>query len=121
MLTYNSVPPQVDQLGNEDIAGVEAYGTLKVIPGGQSETSMMRFALPLNIFQMQPQDGLVAYRLRVQKQPGTINIPLQLRVYLAPGAAIYWVPDGATIEGNTISYQTNLRTDLEFEILFFPP
>ncbi|MDX9992522.1 MAG: DUF4012 domain-containing protein [Anaerolineales bacterium] len=121
MLTYNSVPPQVDELGNEDIAGVQAYGTLKVIPGGHSETTIMRFGLPLNVFQMQPQDGLVAYRLRVQKQPGTTNIPLQLRVYLGPGAAIYWVPDGAAIEGNTISYETKLRTDLEFEILFFSP
>ncbi|MCG2787409.1 MAG: DUF4012 domain-containing protein [Anaerolineae bacterium] len=121
MLTYRSVPARVDDLGNEEIGGIQAFGTLKVIPGGQSETTMMRFALPLNIFQMQAQDGLIAYRLRVQKQPGTLDIPFLVRVQLAPGSAIYRVPDGAIIEGDTVTYRAGLQTDLEFEIFFYPP
>jgi hypothetical protein len=121
MLVYRSIPPQVDNLGNEDIPGVQAFGTLKVIPGGQSETTMLRFALPLSVFQLQPQDGLLSYRLRVQKQPGTMDVPFSIRVHLTPGSAIYRVPDGAVIEGDSVTYTSRLRTDVEFELFLYPP
>lgn len=121
MLVYRSIPPQVDNLGSDDIPGVQAFGTLKVIPGGQSETTMLRFALPLSVFQLQPQDGLLSYRLRVQKQPGTMDVPFSIRVHLTPGSAIYRVPDGAVIEGDSVTYTSRLRTDVEFELFFYPP
>jgi hypothetical protein len=121
MLNYRSVPPRVDVLDDEGIEGVQAFGTLKVIPGGQSETTMIRFALPLSVLQLQAEDGLLAYRLRVQKQPGTDAVPLSLRIYLPPGAGLYRVPDGAGVDGDVITYSITLRTDFQFEILFYAP
>jgi hypothetical protein len=121
MLNYRSVPAGVDVLDDEEIEGVQAFGTLKVIPGGQSQTSMMRFSLPLSVLQLQPESGLLAYRLRVQKQPGTGAIPLEIRVHLPPGAAVYHVPDEAVMDGDTIVYAAGLRTDLQFDVFFYAP
>jgi hypothetical protein len=121
MLNYRSVPPQVDVLDDEEIEGVQAFGTLKVIPGGQSQTTVIRFALPLSVVQLQAEDGLLAYRLRVQKQPGTDAVPLALRIYLPPGAGLYRVPDGAVVEGDVITYSVVLRTDFQFDIFFYAP
>lgn len=121
ILTYKSVPPRVDILDDEEIAGVQAFGTLKIVPGGHSRTTLMKFALPLNIFQLQPQSGQVAYRLRVQKQPGTHNIPILVRVLLPDGAVVGQIPSGAVMDGSVLTYQTRLRTDLFFELLFLPP
>ncbi len=121
MLNYLSVPPQVDILDDEEIEGVQAFGTLKVIPGGHSQTTMMRFGLPVSVIQQQPESGLLAYRLRVQKQPGTGAVPLVIRIHLPPGAALYHVPDAAVIEGDTIMYPANLLTDLQFDVFFYAP
>jgi hypothetical protein len=121
MLNYNSVPPRVDVLNDEEIAGVQAFGTLKVVRGGESIYTAMRFALPLNVLQVESQDGLLGYRLKIQKQPGTLDVPVQIRVYLPLEAVIYRVPEGASIEGNTVTYQARLQTDLFFDVLFYPP
>jgi hypothetical protein len=121
MLNYRSVPPRVDLLGDEEIDGVQAFGSLKIVRGGEAITTAMRFDLPLSIFQVESQDGLVAYRLKIQKQPGTHNIPIQIRTYLPPGSTVYRVPGRATIDGEVVTYQTRLQTDVYFEILFYPP
>jgi hypothetical protein len=121
MLNYHSVPPRVDVLGDEDIDGVQAFGTLKVVRGGEAIATVMRFDLPLTIYQVESQDGLVAYRLRIQKQPGTLNLPVLVRVYLPPGSVIYRVPERAAIDGDIVAYQTRLQTDVTFDVLFYPP
>jgi hypothetical protein len=121
MLNYRSVPPQVDILDDEEIKGVQAFGTLKVVPGGQSQATVMRFALPLSVIQLQSESGLLAYRLYVQKQPGTSTVPILVRVYLPPGTALYRAPSEAILEGNMITYPANLRTDLQFDIFFYAP
>ncbi len=119
MMNYQSVPAQVDIL-NEDIQSIQAFGTLKVVPGGQSVTTDFRFSLPPSIFETLPNDG-VAYHLKVQKQPGTLAVPLLIRVHLAPEVTITQTAPGAAIENNTVLYQTDLRLDREFEIIYMLP
>ncbi len=121
MLNYHSVPPQIDELGNENIPGVQVYGTLKVIPGGHTETTIMRFNLPMSVVQMQVEDKLLSYKLRVQKQPGTSNTLLHIKVVLPAGVSIYRVPDAATIDDATITFDASLQKDVLFEIFFYLP
>jgi hypothetical protein len=70
------------------------------------------YELPASVFEADA-DGLVHYRLRVQKQPGTGAVPLQVEVILPPDVELVGdVPDGFP----------NLHTDLshnrEFEVVY---
>jgi len=120
MILWQNVPAQVDIL-DEGIDGVQAFGTLQVVPGGQSLTTSFRFALPAGILEVQPGSGQFIYRLLVQKQPGTLADPITIRVVLPDDASIQTIPAGAVIQGNRFLVQTDLRTDREFEIVFHVP
>jgi hypothetical protein len=65
-------------------------------------------------------DGLVRYRLRVQKQPGTNAVPLHLEFRLPVGAELVTVSPADTLsqQGDGLSASTDLRHDREFEIVF---
>ncbi|MFZ5919770.1 MAG: DUF4012 domain-containing protein [Chloroflexota bacterium] len=119
-LLNRPIPPQVDLLG-EEIEGSQAFGTLKVVPGGQAVTTGFEFALPARILKLQPDTGRVFYRLKIQKQPGTLAVPVSLSLLLPDGSPVITVPPGATVEGRTIKISADLRGDLEFEIVFALP
>ena len=118
MLVKQDVPARVDNL-NEGIAGVQAFGTLQVVPGGESVVTSFSFTLPSSIIQSRA--GQSIYHLLVQKQPGTLAEPITIRVHLPNNASIQTVPRGAVVQDQNILFQTNLRTDLEFEIVFHIP
>jgi hypothetical protein len=50
MILNRTIPPQVDVL-DEGIDGVRSFGTLKVVPGGQSRRTNFRLALPSRILE----------------------------------------------------------------------
>jgi hypothetical protein len=118
MLIKQDVPARVDTL-DEGIAGVQAFGTLQVVPGGESINTTFRFALPPGIIQSAV--GQSIYHLLVQKQPGTLAEPITIRVHLPNYASVQTAPKGAIVQGQNILYQTDLRTDLEFEIVYHIP
>jgi hypothetical protein len=118
MLIKQDVPARVDKL-DEGIAGVQAFGTLQVVPGGESVVTTFRFALPESILQSSA--GQSIYHLLVQKQPGTLAEPIIIRVHLPNNASIQTVPARAVVQDNNILYQTNLQTDLDVEITFHIP
>jgi hypothetical protein len=82
-------------------------------------TLTFEYRLPDGILSRGP-DGLVHYRLEVQKQAGTEAVPLELEVVLPPGAE--WVrnapADQAGPQGGTLKVSTDLRTDRTFEIVY---
>jgi len=118
MLIKQDVPARVDNL-DEGIPGVQAFGTLQVVPGGESMVSTFRFALPASIVQSGV--GQSIYHLLVQKQPGTLAEPITIRVHIPNNASIQTVPAGAVVQDRNILYQTDLRTNLEFDITFHIP
>jgi hypothetical protein len=113
----DGVPPHVDVL-DEGIDGVQAFGTLKVVPGGQSVDTGFQFALPVGVIKSQPNSNQKVYHLRVQKQPGTLAVPITILIHLPDNSTIQSVPSGAKIQGHIVSLQTNLSQDLEFDIVF---
>jgi hypothetical protein len=70
---------------------------------------------------IQPGDGQSIYHLLVQKQPGTLAVPITIRVHLPNNASVTTAPAGAVVQDQSILYQTDLRTDLVFEIVFHIP
>ncbi len=118
MIVKQDIPARVDTL-DEGIAGVQAFGTLQVVPGGETMNTTFRFALPANIVQSGIDQSF--YHLLVQKQPGTLAEPVTIRLHLPSNASIRSVPVGALIQDQNILFQTDLRTDLEFEVSFHIP
>ena len=110
--------PRVDTL-DEGIAGVQAFGTLQVVPGGESVNTTFQFALPASIIQSGISQSI--YHLLVQKQPGTLAEPITIRVHLPNNASVITAPKGAIVQGQNVLYQTNLQTDLEFEVVYHIP
>jgi len=92
-----------------------------VVPGGESLSMDFQYALPADVIHAEKDTDLRIYRLKVQKQPGTVAVPITLRVFLPKNSKIETVPAGAVVQGYNISYQTNLTTDLDFEIVFSVP
>ncbi len=120
MILRQPVPPQVDLLG-EEIEAAQAFGTLKVVPGGQSVTTGFEFALPASILKAGAETNQYVYHLRVQKQPGTLATPITINILLPDGASIVVLPSGAAADGRTIKLSADLRTDIEFDLVFAVP
>jgi hypothetical protein len=111
---------QVDIL-EEEIDGVQAFGTLQVLLGGQSLPMSFQFALPADILKVEADSGRMTYHLKVQKQPGTLAVPISIRVHLPKGALVEMDTAGSIVENDSILYQTDLRKDIEFEVVFSLP
>jgi Protein of unknown function (DUF4012) len=120
MIVKQDIPARVDSL-DEGITGVQAFGTLQVVPGGETVVTSFQFALPASIIKPQPGSGAWVYHLFVQKQPGTSAVPITIRVHLPNRASIQTVPEGAVDQENNIVFQSDLRTDLDFEVVFTTP
>ncbi len=117
MLLGNAVPARVDEL-DEELVGTQGYGTLLVVPGGDSLNTSFRFALPEAVISHVSSSDPWVYRLRVQKQPGTLAHPLTIRIHLPHGTAVQSTSPTSVIEGSDILYKTDLRTDQEIDIVF---
>ena len=104
MILGRTVPPQVDIL-DEKIEGIRGFGTLKVVPGGESLATSFRFALPVSVIR-QFGNGQMVYLLKIQKQPGTSRVPITIRLHLPNGATIQTVPPGAVIQDQNILLET---------------
>ncbi len=120
MILNQSPPAEVDVL-EEEIDNVQAFGTIQVVPGGQSLSVSFQFALPSNVLFQQADDRQWLYHLFVQKQPGTRAVPITIRVHLPNASSVLTMPDGALLEDDNILLETNLRYDLDLEVLFSAP
>ena len=94
---------------------------MQVVPASKSLTTQFQFLLPPDVIKSGPESGQWQYRLKVQKQPGTLAVPITIRIQLPGNASVIRLPVGAAAEGKTILLQTNLRTDLEIEVLYQLP
>jgi hypothetical protein len=120
MLLGRGVPARVDEL-EEGIPGVQGFGTLLVVPGGQLVQTGFRFALPSSVLSNAGVSGQVIYLLKVQKQPGTLANPLTLRIHLPTGASLISASMDAIQQDNDLLVETDLRTDVSLEIVFSFP
>jgi hypothetical protein len=120
MLLGQGVPARVDEL-EEEIPGVKGFGTMLVVPGGQSFSTSFKFALPQMGIVTGETEGQRTYRLKVQKQPGTLAVPLTIRIRLPNGSVVKSISWEALAQDHNLLINTNLRSDVEFELIFSPP
>jgi len=122
MVLNRSVPdPRVDTLDDEEIEEIQTFGTLMVVPAGQSASAGFHFALPAAVLSVEPGSHRIIYKLKIQKQPGVIAHRMTIRVHLPAGATVEQAPQGCSVQGENLIYNTDLKTDLYFEIIFRVP
>jgi len=125
MVTGKAVPRRVDVLDNngtvfENPEGLQAYGTMLVVPLAGELVTHFEFALPPDVVSP-GNEGSWTYHLLVQKQAGTIGVPLSLQVHLPQGAQIrHSFPDGIFQDG-VWQAEVALRTDLEISLTWQMP
>jgi hypothetical protein len=110
----------VDKL-DEELPGVKTFGTLLVVQGGKSLSTSFNFALPGALLSSRDASGQYIYHLKVQKQPGTLAIPITIRIHLPNGASLESTPAGAILQDNNLLIKMDLRTDIDLEVIFSLP
>lgn len=111
------VPAQVDIL-DENIQKVNGFGTYLVVPGGEKMETSFQFLLPSSVI-INTANSLHEYHLRIEKQPGTSEIPIQIIIHLPPGVE--------SVESNLITgkfadgswtISTTLNQDIDMNLRF---
>jgi uncharacterized protein DUF4012 len=120
MIRGQSVGARVDKL-DEELPNVQAFGTLLVVPGGKSLSTGFKFALPGVLLSAQDAPGQHIYHLKVHKQPGTLAIPITIRIHLPNHATLKSTPTGAIVQGKDLLIKMDLRTDIDLEVIFSLP
>jgi hypothetical protein len=120
MILGENVPARVDDL-DEEIPGIQGFGTMLVVPGGGTTNTSFQFALPGTVLSLDQASHGYTYHLRVQKQPGTLARPLTIRVHFPRQAQLESVPSGAVLQNSNLLLNTDLRTDIELNVVFVLP
>jgi len=120
MILGENIPARIDEL-DEDIAGVQGYGTMLVVPGAQSLDTSFDFSLPSSILTHEKGSNQLIYRLKVQKQPGTIANPLTIRIHLPARSQVNSINLDAIVQDDNLLIETDLRTDVYLELVFLVP
>ncbi|MBI5944318.1 MAG: DUF4012 domain-containing protein [Chloroflexi bacterium] len=116
-----AVPAEVDQLNDEDIPGVQVFGALVVIPQNKTVEISFDLILPNSVVTYDAMKDLWTYRLTVQKQPGTVSIPITIKILLPSGADVTSAPSGFRQEQQGWVITMNLQRDIHLEFVFRVP
>ncbi len=118
MLTLDAdVPARVDLL-DENIQDVTGFGTLLVVPTQGSLATSFDFSPPAAILQAGTQSCALVYRLKIQKQPGTVAVPVTVRVHLPHGSQVELANKDFVQDGDSLLFNLDLRTDVNLEVEF---
>jgi hypothetical protein len=91
-----------------------------VVPRGEQRVTGFQFALPSEVLsEIGP--GEWRYRLVVQKQPGTLVVPLRLQIQLPAGAELLSAEPNGEQVGDSWLATLDLRTDLALILRFQAP
>ncbi len=91
--------------------------TLLLLPPGAVQTRSFTWELPDEVISWDRDEGI--YTLRVQKQPGTVEHPLVVRVRLGEGFTLLGTdPPSTSSEGATVVFQTRLDRDQTLTVRF---
>lgn len=123
MMLGQAVPARVDPLDPEfeEIDDVQGFGTLLVVPFKQSLSTSFTFALPARVISSGTGNREKSYTLKIQKQAGTLAVPITIRIHLPAGAKVEQAIPAASIELNNIFVETDLTTDVIVKVAFSLP
>ncbi|MBI4329429.1 MAG: DUF4012 domain-containing protein [Chloroflexi bacterium] len=93
--------------------GKTSFGLFFVVAPGEEREISFAYTLPGDLAGK----GLLWYELTVQKQPGTVAVPLEVVLHLPPdAAAMPREPTGGKVEGGTVRFVTDLAQDRSFSV-----
>ena len=105
-----------EEIGEE--SGKTVFGRFFGLPKGAKREVAFRYVTP-GIAELG--DSTARYRLFIQKQPGTGDVPLSLRFSLPEGAELVSVDlDGERLPGSGLEVQTDLSRDREIVLVYEP-
>jgi hypothetical protein len=108
--------PLLTEVGPVEAGGNVFASFFVVAPGERRE---MVYQYELSESMLETGGSTTAYTLLVQKQPGTLAVPLRLEVELPPGSVVVSTcPEAASSTDAGVTFETDLRTDREFEVVF---
>jgi hypothetical protein len=98
-------------------AGRNVFASFFVVGPGERREMIYQYELAQSM--LEARGSTTAYTLLVQKQPGTLAVPLRVEVELPPGAVVVSTsPEAASSTDAGVTFETDLRTDREFEVVF---
>ncbi len=113
-----TIPARTDDLGDEDIPGAQVYGMMVITPTRDTTTTEFEYSLPPHVVSGDLNNKSWTYRLKVQKQPGSVAQSLKLTLYLPDGARIKNASVPFTENAGAWVAQLDLRRDLMIEVQF---
>jgi hypothetical protein len=99
--------------------GAQSFETLLVVPFGETVATEFRYALAPGALTSWL--GQHTYQLRVQKQPGALPAPFELRVRLPEGARFVGASPSGLWDGGVWRLDTLLAIDLDVRLTFRAP
>ena len=107
--------PLVTEVGQAE-SGKSVYGVFLVVPPGERREMVFEYQPPSSVLEV---ENSTTYRLLVQKQPGTVAVPLRVEVRLPPGASVVSTqPEASAVSHGSVVFESDLREDREFEVTF---
>lgn len=95
-------------------AGKDVFGQFFVVAPGEKRRVGFRYDLPEVVFS----ESEKRYALLIQKQPGTIAVPVKVTILVPLGMEIVSAkPRPTLVSGNRVKYETTLLTDRQFELI----
>ena len=120
VLLGEQIPARVDTI-EENIPEVNGYGTMMVIPEGQTLDTSFKFQLSSNVVGVDTSTNIRTYSLKIKKQPGVIEAITTIRIHLPANAKILGVSPNAQVDGQNIQIETDMRTDEYITVTFSQP
>jgi hypothetical protein len=106
-----SLPDQENEAGRKFLASY-----FRIPPGSTSLTYVWTSPLAAVLGA----DGLVTYRLTIQKQPGVTIGPLTLRITVPAGATVIDASPGLSVAGDTVTLRTSYDHDVVVVVRYRP-
>lgn len=116
-LRESPIPARIDLL-DEKIPGIQAFGTILVVPKDSELKTNFTYSLPYIILKHDRNNNSYIYHLKIQKQPGTNAIPVDFHLKLPEQVEIISVPEGLYYSQGEWVLKSKLEQDLTINIEF---
>jgi hypothetical protein len=106
----------LDTEGGATQSAKTVYGVFFVVAPGESREVTFEYRLPSPVLGGEDPG---TYRLLMQKQPGTLAVPLRVEVKLPSGSPVISTsPEASLVTAGSVVFESDLREDREFEVTF---
>ncbi|RLC78068.1 MAG: hypothetical protein DRI61_10440 [Chloroflexi bacterium] len=96
--------------------GRNVFALYFLLPRGEQREQSFRYRLPQAVIRWK--EGAFTYSLKIQKQPGTLSIPVEVRVILPSGATLLKAEPQPVVKGQALEFSFALDEDQVIEVKY---